>query len=159
MVTNNSSLYKKLLQLKNQGRVGFSNGGQDRYESIGYNFKYTNLQSALGISQLKTIKYRKKKLIENYLFYKKNLIQNKKIRLFKFDGIDIIFKSGALDFIVNKALEYKLGARGLRSICEAILVDYMFESPGSGIKKIIIDKNYVKSKLSDSQFSYIKKAS
>ena len=85
VVTNNSSLYKKLLQLKNQGRVGFSNGGQDRYESIGYNFKYTNLQSALGISQLKTIKYRKKKLIENYLFYKKNLIQNKKIRLFKFD--------------------------------------------------------------------------
>mgnify|MGYP001187892472 FL=1 len=85
VVTNNLSLYKKLLQLKNQGRVGSSNGGQDRYESIGYNFKYTNLQSALGVSQLKSIQYRKKKLTDNYLFYKKNLIQNKKIKLFEFD--------------------------------------------------------------------------
>ena len=89
----------------------------------------------------------------------KNALTKQYIRLFKFDGIDIIFKPDALDFIVNKALEYKLGARGLRSILEAIFVDYMFESPGSAIKKIIIDKNYVKSKLSDSQFSYIKKAS
>ena len=64
-------LFKKIITIKKPGRVGFSNGGQDRYESIGYNFKYTNLQSALGISQLKTIKNRKKKLTENYLFYKK----------------------------------------------------------------------------------------
>ena len=52
----------------------------------------------------------------------KNALTKQYKRLFKFDGIDIIFKSDALDFIVNKALEYKLGARGLRSICEASLI-------------------------------------
>ena len=89
----------------------------------------------------------------------KNALTKQYVKLFKYDDIDIVFNSDALDFIVNKALEYKLGARGLRSICESILVDYMFESPGSGIKKITIDKNYVDSKLSDSQFLSIKKAS
>ena len=108
------------------------------------------------ISYLKDLNF---ETLKRILVEPKNALTKQYTRLFKFDGIDIIFKSDALDFIVNKALEYKLGARGLRSICEAILVDYMFESPGSGIKKIIIDKNYVKSKLSDSQFSYIKKAS
>ena len=108
------------------------------------------------ISYLKDLNF---ETLKRILVEPKNALTKQYMRLFKFDGIDIVFKSDALDFIVNKALEYKLGARGLRSICEAILVDYMFESPGSGIKKIIIDKNYVKSKLSDSQFSYIKKAS
>ena len=108
------------------------------------------------ISYLKDLNF---ETLKRILVEPKNALTKQYIRLFKFDGIDIIFKPDALDFIVNKALEYKLGARGLRSICEAILVDYMFESPGSAIKKIIIDKNYVKSKLSDSQFSYIKKAS
>jgi len=106
------------------------------------------------ISYLKDLNF---ETLRRILVEPKNALTKQYIRLFKFDDIDIIFKSDALDFIVNKALEYKLGARGLRSICEVILVDYMFESPGSGIKKIIIDKNYVKSKLSDSQFSYIKK--
>ncbi len=108
------------------------------------------------ISYLKDLNF---ETLRRILVEPKNALTKQYVRLFKFDGIDIIFKSDALDFIVNKALEYKLGARGLRSICEAFLVDYMFESPGSGIKKIIIDKNYVKSKLSDSQFSYVKKAS
>ena len=108
------------------------------------------------ISYLKDLNF---ETLKRILIEPKNALTKQYKRLFKFDGIDIVFKSDALDFIVNKALEYKLGARGLRSICEAILVDYMFESPGSGIKIIIIDKNYVKSKLSDSQFSYIKKAS
>ena len=108
------------------------------------------------ISYLKDLNF---ETLRRILVEPKNALTKQYMRLFKFDGIDIVFKSDALDFIVNKALEYKLGARGLRSICEAILVDYMFESPGSGIKIIIIDKNYVKSKLSDSQFSYIKKAS
>ena len=68
----------------------------------------------------------------------KNALTKQYVKLFKYDDIDIVFKSDALDFIVNKALEYKLGARGLRSICESILVDYMFESPGSGLSLIHI---------------------
>ena len=108
------------------------------------------------ISYLKDLNF---ETLRRILVEPKNALTKQYVKLFKYDDIDIVFKSDALDFIVNKALEYKLGARGLRSICESILVDYMFESPGSGIKKIIIDKNYVDSKLSDSQFLSIKKAS
>ena len=108
------------------------------------------------ISYLKDLNF---ETLRRILVEPKNALTKQYVKLFKYDGIDIVFKSDALDFIVNKALEYKLGARGLRSICESILVDYMFESPGSGIKKITIDKNYVDSKLSDSQFLSIKKAS
>ena len=108
------------------------------------------------ISYLKDLNF---ETLRRILVEPKNALTKQYVKLFKYDDIDIVFKSDALDFIVNKALEYKLGARGLRSICESILVDYMFESPGSGIKKITIDKNYVDSKLSDSQFLSIKKAS
>tara|TARA_B100001057_G_scaffold188432_1_gene189246 strand:+ start:696 stop:1919 length:1224 start_codon:yes stop_codon:yes gene_type:complete len=108
------------------------------------------------ISYLKDLNF---ETLRRILVEPKNALTKQYVKLFKYDDIDIVFKSDALDFIVNKALEYKLGARGLRSICESILVDYMFESPGSGIKKITIDKNYVDSKLSDTQFSSIKKAS
>ena len=108
------------------------------------------------ISYLKDLNF---ETLRRILVEPKNALTKQYVKLFKYDDIDIVFKSDALDFIVNKALEYKLGARGLRSICESILVDYMFESPGSGIKKITIDKNYVDSKLSYSQFLSIKKAS
>ena len=108
------------------------------------------------ISYLKDLNF---ETLRRILVEPKNALTKQYVSLFKLDDIDIVFNSDALDFIVNKALEYKLGARGLRSICEAILVDYMFESPGSEIKKITIDKNYVKSKLSDLEFSHIKKAS
>ena len=108
------------------------------------------------ISYLKDLNF---ETLRRILVEPKNALTKQYVKLFKYDDIDIVFKSDALDFIVNKALEYKLGARGLRSICESILVDYMFESPGSGIKKITIDKNYVDSKISDSQFLSIKKAS
>ena len=60
VVTNNYKLYKEIIKLKNQGRVGKTDGGEDTYESIGYNFKFTNLQSALGLTQLKSINWRKK---------------------------------------------------------------------------------------------------
>ena len=62
MVTNKFKLFKEILQLKNQGRVGITNGGEDKYKSVGYNFKFTNLQSALGLSQLKNINSREKNL-------------------------------------------------------------------------------------------------
>ena len=64
------------------------------------------------------------------------------------DGIKLSFKDTALDFIVDKAIEFKLGARGLRSICEAIMVDAMFELPSSGSKdEVVITKKYAMEKL------------
>ena len=85
IVTNSLKLYKEIIKLKNQGRIGKSNGGEDKFVSIGYNFKFTNLQSALGISQLKNIDWRKKKLIANYNFYKKNIVESSKFKIFNFD--------------------------------------------------------------------------
>ena len=60
------------------------------------------------------------------------------------DEVDFSITDEALDFIVEKALEYKLGARGLRSLCEAILTDAMYELPSSDDKKLEIDKEYAK---------------
>ena len=72
-------------------------------------------------------------------------------KLFEMDSINLKFTSSALDSIVKKAMEYKLGARGLRSLCESILTDAMFESPDSDERKLTITKTYVDQKLSKIQ--------
>jgi ATP-dependent Clp protease ATP-binding subunit ClpX len=63
-----------------------------------------------------------------------------------------------LDFMVNKALEYKLGARGLRSICESILTDAMFELPGTGEQKLHITLDYAERMFNKSKLSALKVA-
>ena len=78
----------------------------------------------------------------------KNALIKQYERLFEMDGIALQFTSGALDYIVDKALEYKLGARGLRSLCEAVLNDAMFELPHSGEESLKVSKAYVEQKLS-----------
>ena len=77
----------------------------------------------------------------------KNAIIRQYKKLFEIDGIELEFTEKALDTIVDKAIEYKLGARGLRSIVETVMVDAMYEAPSSDIKKIIIDESYVSEKL------------
>ena len=72
------------------------------------------------------------------------------------DDIELQFTSGALDYIVEKALEFKLGARGLRSLCEAILNDAMFELPNSGVKKLRVTKQYADQKLSKIELPKLK---
>tara|TARA_X000000950_G_scaffold58619_1_gene70970 strand:+ start:2281 stop:3510 length:1230 start_codon:yes stop_codon:yes gene_type:complete len=77
----------------------------------------------------------------------KNALVKQYVQLFEMDGIELTFTQGALDFIVDKALEYKLGARGLRSLCEAILNDAMFELPESDVKSLKVTKTYAEQKL------------
>ena len=77
-------------------------------------------------------------------------------KLFEMDSIDLQFTSAALDFIVKKAMEYKLGARGLRSLCESILTDAMYESPDSDQRKLTITKAYVDKKLSKIELPKLK---
>ena len=89
----------------------------------------------------------------------KNALVKQYVKLFDIDGIKLEFDKKVLDFIVEKALEYKLGARGLRSICELVLNDAMFELPGSKRKKLKIDKRYIISKLSNSKLNILKAAS
>ncbi|MNG10594.1 ATP-dependent Clp protease ATP-binding subunit ClpX [compost metagenome] len=64
------------------------------------------------------------------------------------DDVEFTITDEALDFIVDKALEYKLGARGLRSLCEAILTDAMYELPSSDDKVLTIDEDYARHTLS-----------
>ena len=83
----------------------------------------------------------------------KNAIIKQYKKLFEMDGIDFEIDEEALDFIVEKALEYKLGARGLRSLCENILTDAMFSLPGTGEKSLVVTRAYAEDKLTKSGFT------
>ena len=89
----------------------------------------------------------------------KNSLIKQYIKLFEIDGIKLDFDDNALDYIVSKAIEFKLGARGLRSICESILIDDMFNMPGSNKKSLFINKKYIEGKLDGLNFSGLKEAS
>jgi len=89
----------------------------------------------------------------------KNAIIKQYKKLFSMDDIDFSITDGALDYIVNKAVEYKLGARGLRSLCEEILTDAMFELPSSNEKKLNITKMYAEEKISKSTIKKLKAVS
>ncbi len=78
----------------------------------------------------------------------KNALIKQYQKLFKLEGIELEFADDALDFIVTKADEFKLGARGLRSICEAIMTDAMFDMPSQeGVKHFVVTEEYCKEKL------------
>lgn len=78
----------------------------------------------------------------------KNSIIKQYVKLFKLDHIDLTFDEAALNYIVQVAIEFKLGARGLRSICETVMVDAMFEMPSNGKKKMVITAEYAVEKIS-----------
>ncbi len=71
----------------------------------------------------------------------KNSLVKQYIKLFEYEGKKLVFKENAIDFIIDKAMEYQLGARGLRSICEVIMTELMYESADSKSKTITIDDN------------------
>ncbi len=77
----------------------------------------------------------------------KNSIIKQYVRLFELDGITLQIEPEVLDFIVDKAVEFRLGARGLRSIVEAIMMEKMYESPSKRIKNLVIDLDYAKSQI------------
>lgn len=89
----------------------------------------------------------------------KNALIKQYMKLLEFEGIELIIKEEAIDLIVDKALDFRLGARGLRSICEAIMTDAMFEIPSKkGMTTLIVDGEYAKEKLSRSKIHKLKAA-
>ena len=100
-----------------------------------------------------------KNALLNILTEPKNALIKQYEKLFLMDGILLDFKKDALTYIVDKAIDYKLGARGLRSICEEILNDAMFNLPGSDIKKLVVSKKYVTQQLSRISVEKLKAAS
>ena len=89
----------------------------------------------------------------------KNSIIKQYTKLFGMDGVDFRIEEEALQYIVDKAVEYRLGARGLRSLCEAILTDAMFDLPGTETKELVITKDYAEGKLTNTTLKKLKAAS
>ena len=85
--------------------------------------------------------------LRNILIEPKNSIVKQYIKLFEMDGIKLTFTEAALDCIVDKAVEYKLGARGLRSIVESVMMDAMFDVPSRDVKEFEVTEQYVRQQL------------
>jgi ATP-dependent Clp protease ATP-binding subunit ClpX len=101
----------------------------------------------------------KKETLRRILTEPKNALVKQYAKLFSMDGIELKFEDDVLDFIVDKAVEFKLGARGLRSIIEAILTDAMFELPSSkAISKLVITMSYAEEKFNKTNIARLKVA-
>ncbi|MFS8083770.1 MAG: ATP-dependent Clp protease ATP-binding subunit ClpX, partial [Ginsengibacter sp.] len=96
--------------------------------------------------------------LRNILTEPKNSLIKQYKKLFELEGIDLIIENDVYDFMVEKAMEYKLGARGLRSICESILTDSMYELPSQKVKSFTLTKEYAQRKFSISKLSLLKVA-
>ncbi|HCF63118.1 MAG TPA: ATP-dependent Clp protease ATP-binding subunit ClpX [Chitinophagaceae bacterium] len=96
--------------------------------------------------------------LRSILTQPKNSLIKQFTRLFEIEGIELKFQPEVLDFMVEKALEYKLGARGLRSICESILTDAMYELPSQKIKTFEVTLEYAQRKFNTSKLSMLKVA-
>ena len=83
-----------------------------------------------------------KEALRRILSEPKNSLVKQYVELFRLDGVTLEFEDEALDYVVNKALEYKLGARGLRSIMESIMMNVMYETPSTRKKKLVITREY-----------------
>ena len=93
--------------------------------------------------------------LRRILMEPKNSIVKQYVKLFEMDGITLTFDDAALDYIVDKAVEYKLGARGLRSIVESVMMDAMFEIPSKRTKKFEVTLDYAKQQLDKSHLRQI----
>ena len=97
-----------------------------------------------------------KETLSTILTTPKNALVKQYIQLFEMDRITLSFTQGALDFIVEKALEYKLGARGLRSLCEAVLNEAMFDLPESDVKLLKVTKTFAEQRLAKIEMPALK---
>lgn len=96
--------------------------------------------------------------LRNILTEPKNSIIKQYNKLFEMDDIKLSFAEDAYEYIVDKAVEYKLGARGLRSICEVIITDAMFELPSADVKELLVTKEYAEEKLGKANLKKLKVA-
>jgi len=97
--------------------------------------------------------------LKSILTEPKNSIIKQYHKLFAMDDVELNVEEEALQYIVDKAVEYKLGARGLRSLCEAILTDAMFELPSSNEKELVVNKSYAEAKLTKTTLKKLRAAS
>ena len=91
-----------------------------------------------------------RKTLRSILTEPKNSIIKQYVKLMEMDGVELVFEDDVLEYIVDMAIEYKLGARGLRSIVETIMMEKMFEIPSAGVKECRITKEYARAQVEKS---------
>ena len=96
--------------------------------------------------------------LRNILTEPKNAIVSQYKAMLKMDGVELEFAPETLEYIVDKAVEFKLGARGLRSICEAVMKDLMFEAPSSNENRIVVTRDYAEERVNKTSISQLNKA-
>ena len=114
------------------------------------------------IGRLPVLTYLKpldKEALRRILSEPKNSIVKQYIKLLEMDGIKLSFPEETLDYIVDKAVQYKLGARGLRSIVESVMMDAMYEIPSKKVKKFVVSLDYAKAQLEKSNLNRMEEAS
>lgn len=95
-----------------------------------------------------------KKAMLRILTEPRNAIVRQYQKIFALDGVDLVFEPETLELIVDKAIQYKLGARGLRSIVETIMIDAMYETPSTDTKKLVVTPDYALKKLIEANFEH-----
>lgn len=148
---------KKIAQRLNTKIVGY--GAQKKADNLDRNnmLQYISPQDlkAFGlipeiIGRIPVLTYLEpldRKALRSILTEPRNSLIKQYVKLFELDDIELSFEEDALEFIVDKAIEFKLGARGLRSICESIMVDAMFQTPSAKVSKMKIDLSYAQEKI------------
>lgn len=161
---------KKIAQRMNTQAVGYSASVSNEKIDKGNLLQYVSPQDlkAFGlipelIGRLPVLTYLKpldKQALRSILTDPKNALIKQYVHLFKMEGVDLHISDEVLDLIVDKALEFKLGARGLRGICEAIMVDFMYDMPGdeNGPKELVVTLDYALEKLNSSRLTQLKVA-
>lgn len=157
---------KKISQRLNTQMVGFGaskqNDAIDRQNILQYiapqDLKTFGLIPEI-IGRLPVLTYLNpldRKTLRNILTEPKNSLIKQYVKLFDMDEIELVFDDETYEYIVDKALEYKLGARGLRSICEVIINDAMFELPSKNVKKLHVTLQYAKEKMEKANIKKMK---
>jgi ATP-dependent Clp protease ATP-binding subunit ClpX len=151
----------------NRQTIGFSGTEQERIEQDSL-LKYINpldiktfglIPELIGRFPVLTyLEPLREEDLKRILMEPKNALIKQYLRLFELDDVKLTIEKDVYDFIVTKAVEFKLGARGLRSICEAILTDAMFELPSNNQKVFNVDVDYAKSKFEKSSLATLRVA-
>jgi ATP-dependent Clp protease ATP-binding subunit ClpX len=151
----------------NRQTIGFSGANEERIESENL-LKYINptdvrsfglIPELIGrFSVLSYLNPLDAESLKRILTEPKNALTKQYVRLFDIDKVELKFDAAALEFIVEKAIEFELGARGLRSICEAILTDAMFDLPNMTNKTFRVSLDYAKQQFYKSKMAKLKVA-
>jgi len=151
----------------NRQTIGFSNVDEERIESESL-LKYINptdiktfglIPELIGRFPVLTyLEPLDRDALKRILTEPKNALIKQYVRLFELDDIDLKIDADVLDYIVEKAIEFKLGARGLRSICEAILTEAMFDLPSTDKKNYRVTLDYAKNQFTNSKMAKLKVA-